>query len=57
MAGPPKQDVVRVREFKGRRGGTIIVLMLACGHWKTARRPATQSSCIACYLEQQMKDP
>ncbi len=51
-----KQEVIRVREFKGRRGGQIIVLIMACGHWKTARRPSASTWCIACDVERQMRE-
>jgi len=55
MTHAPRRPVVEVKEVVGPRGGRILVLLLSCKHWKTAPKPATSATCIACYIEAQLK--
>ena len=54
---PPRKVVTQIKEVTGPRGGKIIVLMLACGHWKQSRTPMRSATCVACYIEGQLKEP
>lgn len=61
IARAPSCRVERVVECSGPRGGTIHVLVLACGAWLTRRlkdgKPPPESApCIACFLKAQLKD-
>lgn len=51
-----KRAVVRVREVVGLRGGKVLVLVMECGHWKTARAPRAEAQCVACLIERQLHD-
>ena len=54
---PPIRDVVQVLDVKGPRGGWLLVLVLACGHWHTRKKlPATKRApCVGCLVESAMK--
>lgn len=37
-------------EVTGPRGGVQLVHVMACGHWMTSRKPATELGCIGCAI-------
>jgi hypothetical protein len=52
LGDPPAREVSRVVDLVGPRGGIIYVLMLGCGHWRTARKlPAKMIvPCVGCLV-------
>lgn len=49
----PMKDVAEVRELKGPKGGTTMVMKLECGHivWQRRKRPPKTFRCVMCWWD------